>query len=494
MKQWNVAGRIAGGLARATQHWRGDLFGGVTAAVVALPLALAFGVFSGAGAMAGLYGAVFTGILAALFGGSPVQVSGPTAGMTVVLVPIFQQYGLSGLYMAMFLGSVILLLLSFLRVGRYVHLISQPVLSGFTNGIALLIFLQQIDTLRGPSGAIEPAEAALAAAVVALMLVWPRITLKVPGSLAALVLSTVAVRLFWPDGLSTIGSIPAGWPRLQLGFFSELPHIAALIKPAVTIALLGAVESLLSAVVVDEMAGTRHDSDRELFGQGLGNLVATLFGGIVGTGAIVRSAAAVQAGARTRLTGVIHGVLILLVAVALGDLAAMIPTATLAGILMGTAINMVDRRSLVDVRRVPVGDAAIMLTTAAITVVFDLVTAVAVGVLLSMIRFSVAVTDAPLTVKRMGKVTAIRLTGPLYFGAARPFLNAVDSVPDGTTLVIDLLGVTSVDATGAQALERAYARATARGCEVIWSGVQPQVHRVLMRWDRLPVRLTEQTS
>ena len=172
----------------------------------------------------------------------------------------------------------------------------------------------------------------------------------------------------------------------------------------------------------------------------------------------------------------------------------MIPTATLAGILMGTAINMVDRRSLVDVRRVPVGDAAIMLTTAAITVVFDLVTAVAVGVLLSMIRFSVAVTDAPLTVKRMGKVTAIRLTGPLYFGAARPFLNAVDSVPDGTTLVIDLLGVTSVDATGAQALERAYARATARGCEVIWSGVQPQVHRVLMRWDRLPVRLTEQTS
>lgn len=487
-------GNVASFLRQAAENWRGDLFGGVTAAVVALPLALAFGVLSGAGPMAGLYGAVFVGILAALFGGSPVQVSGPTAGMTVVLVPIFQQFGLSGLYMAMFLGSVFLLLLSFLKVGRYVHLISQPVLSGFTNGIALLIFLQQINTLRGPSGAIVPAEAALAAAVVSIMLIWPRITWKVPGSLVALVLSTVAVRLFWPDRLSTIGAIPAGWPSLQLGFFAELTNVAALLKPALTIALLGAVESLLSAVVVDEMAGTRHDPDRELFGQGLGNLVATLFGGIVGTGAIVRSAAGLQAGARTRMTGVIHGLLILLVAVALGDLAAVIPTATLAGILMGTAINMVDRRSLADVRRVPLGDAAIMLTTAAVTVAFDLVTGVAVGVLLSMIRFAATVTEAPLTVQRLGKVTAIRLTGPLYFGAARPFLDAVDSVPDGSTLVIDLRGVTSLDATGAQALERAYARAAARGCEVIWSGVQPQVHRVLARWDRLPVRLTEQTS
>ncbi|MBY6276352.1 SulP family inorganic anion transporter [Symbiobacterium thermophilum] len=490
MKERNVAGFFS----RMTEHWRGDLFGGVTAAVVALPLALAFGVLSGAGPMAGLYGAVFTGILAAIFGGSPAQVSGPTAGMTVVLVPIYQEFGLTGLYMAMFLGSALLLLLSFLKVGRYVHLISQPVLSGFTNGIALLIFLQQIDSLRGASGAIVPAEAALAGAVVAIMLVWPRITRKIPGSLVALVLSTAAVRLFWPEVFTTIGPIPGGWPTPQLAFFGELANLGALLRPALTIALLGAVESLLSAVVVDEMAGTRHDPDRELFGQGLGNMVATLFGGIVGTGAIVRSAASIQAGGRTRLAAVTHGLVILLVAVALGDLAGLIPRATLAGILMGTAINMVDRRSLADMRRVPVGDAAIMLTTAAITVVFDLVTAVAVGVLLSMIRFAVTVTDAPLTVKRMGKVTVIRLTGPLYFGAAKPFLDAVDAVPEGSTLVLDLRGVTSLDATGAQALERGYARATARGCEVIWTGVQPQVHRVLSRWDRLPVQLTEQTS
>jgi SulP family sulfate permease len=469
-------------LAHWSRNLRGDIFGGITSSVVALPLALAFGVLSGAGATAGLYSAIFCGIIASLFGGSPAQVSGPTGGMTVVLVLVYKQLGVEGLFLAMFLAGLIQMAMSLLKVGKYIHFIPHPVIAGFTNGIAILIFSQQLATLRTASGMPDWAAIGLAGAVMAIMFIWPRITKAVPGSLVALIATTVFAALFLPGRVQVIGAIPSGLPRPQLGFLmSQWPHVLEVIQPAVMLALLGAIESLLSAVVVDELAGTRHNPDREIFGQGLANTVAALFGGIAGTGAIVRSAVNVRAGGRTPLSGVIHGLLILLVTVALGKYAAMIPMATLAGILMMTAIGMVDWESVKDLRRAPLSDSAVMLTTAGLTVFKDLVTATAVGVVLAMVMFAGRMAQMPVTVRRQGSLTVVSLVGPLFFGTAKRFLDEVETAGRAATLAWDLSQVTTVDATGAVVLRKAYRKAAEQGSRIFVVGLQEPVRQVLDR-------------
>ncbi len=468
------------------RNLKGDIFGGITSAVVALPLALAFGVLSGAGASAGLYSAIFTGIIAAMFGGSPAQITGPTGGMTVVLVTVYKEMGVEGLFMAMFLAGLIQIALSALRVGRYIHYIPHPVIAGFTNGIAVLIFSQQLATLRTASGAMNIAAVAVALAVVAIMFVWPHISKVVPGSLVALVATTVVAAVLARTDLPTIGAIPSGLPGPRMGFLlTEWQHTAQLLKPAIMLALLGAIESLLAAVVVDELAGTRHNSDRELFGQGLGNAVSTLFGGIAGTGAIVRSAVNVRAGGRTPLSGIFHGILILLVTVALGKYAAVIPMATLAGILMVTAIGMVDWESLRDVRKAPITDSLVMLVTAGLTVFTDLVTAVSVGVVLSMAAFTGKMSQLPVSARHVGGALVISLNGPFFFGMSKRFLDEVEGARHGVTMVWDLSDVTSVDATGAVVLRKAVRTTAERGSHVYWVGLQPDVRQVLERLEVL---------
>jgi sulfate permease, SulP family len=465
------------------RNLKGDIFGGITSSVVALPLALAFGVLSGAGAVAGLYSAIFCGIIASMFGGSPAQITGPTGGMTVVLVVVYKELGVEGLFLAMFLAGLIQMAMSLLKIGKYIHYIPHPVIAGFTNGIAILIFSQQFVHLQTAAGALNPHAIAIAVSVMALMFIWPRITKAVPGSLVSLILTTMLAALFLQGQVSIIGEIPTGLPRPQLGFLAEWQNVLRVLKPAIMLALLGAIESLLSAVVVDELAGTRHHSDRELFGQGLGNAVAALFGGIAGTGAIVRSAVNVRSGGRSPLSGVLHGLIILLITVALGRYAAVIPMATLAGILMMTAIGMVDWESVKDLKRAPLSDSAVMLTTAGLTVFTDLVTAVSIGVVMAMAMFTGKMSQAPVSVRRSGKLTLVTLNGPLFFGMAKRFLDEVEAASPDAILVWDLSQVTSVDATGAVVLRKAYRRASDQGCQVYVVGLQQSVRQVLEKFE-----------
>lgn len=474
-------------LARVRQGWgrnlKGDIFGGITSAVVALPLALAFGVLSGAGAAAGLYSAIFCGIFASIFGGSPAQVTGPTGGMTVVLVMVYKELGLEGLFLAMFMAGLIQIGISFLKIGKYVHYIPHPVIAGFTNGIAILIFSQQLVYLKTGTGSPNWPAIFIAVAVIGIMFLWPRITKAVPGSLIALVGTTVAVALFFAGpGITTIGQIPTGLPKPSLAFFLSWQNALKLLKPAIMIALLGVIESLLSAVVVDELAGTKHNSDREIFGQGLGNAIAALFGGIAGTGAIVRSAVNVRAGGRTPLSGIIHGILILLITVALGRYAAMIPMATLAGMLMVTAFGMVDWESVKDLRRAPWADSAVMLVTAGLTLFTDLVTAVSVGVVLSMALFTGKMSQTPVTTRRSGNALVVSLNGPLFFGLAKRFLDELESAGPCPVYIWDFSHVTSVDATGSVVLRKAYRKASEHGARVFVAGMQDPVRHVLERF------------
>lgn len=476
-------GRLGELLPSLGRNLKGDIFGGITSAVIALPLALAFGVSSGAGAAAGLYSAIFCGIIASIFGGSPAQITGPTGGMTVVLVTVYRELGLEGLFLAMFLAGLIQMGLSLLRLGKFIHYIPHPVIAGFTNGIAILIFSQQLDSVRTPDGALHWPALGLALAVMAIMFVWPRINKMVPGSLVALIGTTVVAVLFMQGSVPVIGSIPSGLPQFNPGrVFGQWSHTLEVLEPAIMLAMLGAIESLLSAVVVDELAGTRHNSDRELFGQGLGNAVAALFGGIAGTGAIVRSAVNVRAGGRTPVSGVLHGLLVLLVTVALGRYAAMVPMATLAGILMVTAIGMVDWESIKDLRRAPLADSAVMLITAVLTVFTDLVVAVAVGVVVSMALFTGKMSQTPVSVTRRGETLAVTLRGPLFFGMAKRFLDRVEEVAGTAALVWDMREVTSVDATGAVVLRKAFRKVTEQGTRVFLVGLQPQVRSVLERF------------
>jgi sulfate permease, SulP family len=467
------------------RNLKGDIFGGITSAVVALPLALAFGVASGAGAAAGLYSAIFCGIIASLFGGSPAQVSGPTGGMTVVLVMVYKELGVEGLFLAMFMAGLIQIALSLFKIGKYIHFIPHPVIAGFTNGIAILIFSQQLATLKATNGVLNWAAIGLALAVVAIMFIWPRISKVVPGSLVALIGTSVAAAFFLTGRVDVIGEIPRGLPMPHLGFFlTQWPHTLQVLKPAIMLALLGAIESLLSAVVVDELAGTRHNSDKELFGQGLGNAVASLFGGLAGTGAIVRSAVNVRAGGRTSLSGAFHGVLILLVTISLGKYAALVPQATLAGILMVTAIGMVDWESVKDLRRAPLADSAVMLVTAGLTVFTDLVTAVSVGVVLSMALFTGKMSLSPVRTNNAGSAHAITPHGPLFFGVAKRFLDEVEAAGAAVQLW-DLSQVPSIDATGAVVLRKAYRRASEQGARVFLVGMQEPVRGVLERFGLL---------
>ncbi|WP_036331516.1 SulP family inorganic anion transporter [Microbispora sp. ATCC PTA-5024] len=483
-----------------------DLLAGLTVAVVALPLALAFGVGSGLGAQAGLATAVVAGALAAVFGGSNLQVSGPTGAMTVVLVPIMRGHGPSGVLMVGLLAGVVLVALALAGVGRYARYMPIPVIEGFTAGIAVVIALQQVPAALGVSGASgervwqvaadaavrfardpRPVPLVMALAVAAAMLAGARLRPTVPFSFVAVVVATAVAEAARLD-VARIGALPAGLPAPSAGFLDP-GAVGALVPAALAVAALGAVESLLCASVADAMSvGERHDPDRELFGQGLANIAAPLFGGVPATAAIARTAVNVRSGARSRLAALTHAAVLAVIVFSAGGLVGRIPLAALAGVLLATTVRMVEVGSLRAVARSTRGDAAVMALTFSVTVALDLVTAVAVGVgvaivlALRAVARSVRVEQVPLEAGDHGDeerrllaehIVAYRFDGPLFFGAAHRFLLELSEVADVRVVILRMSRVSTIDATGAGVLGDVISRLEGRGIIVLLSGIRP---------------------
>jgi sulfate permease, SulP family len=494
-------------------HWRGDLTGGLTAAVVALPLALAFAVASGVDPKAGLYTAIVAGIIAAVFGGSPVQITGPTGAMAVILVGIVAKYGIEKVWIAGVMAGIIQVGLGIAKLGRLVKFIPYPVTAGFTNGIAVIIFCGQLNNFLGlklPRSehflpglwqtvthleGLNWAAIALATITIVTKLLWARMTTSIPASLVGLVLAT-AIATFFHLNVPTIGSIPQSLPMLQsIPHWNDFGLIRELINPALALAALGSIESLLSAVVADGMTvSEKHDSDRELIGQGLANIVVPFFGGIPATGAIARTAVNVRAGGKTRLSGVIHGVAIAIIVLTLAPLAAQVPLAALAGILMVTSVRMIEWEAIGLLMRATYADFAVMMLTWLVTIFFDLVLAVEVGLIAAGALFikrmselnlgKIPETEAfppgiPLELSK--QISVYRVDGPVFFGAAERFVTFLRDEPDVKYLVLRLRYVPNMDTTGLVALQDIYQDLQRHDCRLLLSGLQPEVQKLLER-------------
>ncbi|CAN5136116.1 SulP family inorganic anion transporter [soil metagenome] len=481
--------------------WRGDLIAGVTVGIVALPLALAFGVSSGAGAESGLVTAIVAGVVAAVFGGSNIQVSGPTGAMVIVLAPIVAVHGPGVVAVVSLLAGAVVVVAGVLRLGRVVAFIPWPVIEGFTLGIAAIIFLQQVPAAIGSRGGAstnaaiaavqsfgtaDPAAVgwalAIVAVVAAVMVVAPRLHPRIPGSLVAIVVVTVVA---WAAGLPvpTIGALPSGLPVPALPGLDPAA-LASLAGPILTVAALAAIESLLSARVGASLADTGpYDPDRELVGQGLASIASSFFGGMPATGAIARTAVNVRSGGRTRVSAIVHAVVLLSVVYLGSGLVAHIPLAALAGVLMVTATRMV---SLPTVRAV-VGstraDTAAFVVTAIVTVSFDLIIAVGIGI-------AVATIAAVHTLSRSGGVhrealpapatagddhiALFRLDGALFFGAAERMLDRVTEISGVDVVILRLSQLQVLDASGAHVITEMIRGLERRGVTVLVKGIQPQ--------------------
>ncbi len=503
-KAWVALRRLLPGAADYAglrSSWRGDVLAGITVGVVALPLALAFGITSGLGAQAGLITAIVAGAVAAVFGGSNVQVSGPTGAMTVVLVPVVARHGVDAVYLVGLIAGVLIVIAAFARVGRLLAYIPWPVIEGFTIGIATIIFLQQVPAALGVQkpegentavvaarairdalgGAGASASVVIVLFVAALMVLLPRVRRSLPASLIAVIAATVTVELLELD-VGRIGSLPSSLPAPSLPDVS-VGRISALISPALAIAALAAIESLLSAKVADGMADTRrHEPDRELFGQGLANIASPLFGGMPATGAIARTAVNVRAGARTRVAAATHAVVLVAVVLFAASIVAKIPLAALAGVLMVTAVRMVEPHNVRAVFRATRSDAVVLCVTAGVTIAFDLIVAVEIGIavaallaLRSVARTASAMPepvdialDADDEQRLLHELILVyRLDGALFFGAAQRFLTELTAVSDVRVVILRLPDLQVLDATGAQALGEIVAELEARHITVL---------------------------
>ncbi|HET6952032.1 MAG TPA: SulP family inorganic anion transporter [Acidimicrobiales bacterium] len=494
------------------RSWRKDVVAGLTVGVVALPLALAFGITTGLGAAAGVTTAIVAGLVAGIFGGSDVQVSGPTGAMTVVLVPLVARYGADAVFVVGILAGLLVLAAAVFRLGRALAYIPWPVIEGFTLGIAVIIFLQQVPAALGvakaegentalvAAKAVDEAfrsgslaAAGLVAIVVAVMVIVPRIHRSLPASLLAVVVATVvAGATGWDVG--TIGTIPASLTAPSFPTIA-LADLSRYLGPAFAVALLAGIESLLSAKVADGMAdGRHHDPDRELFGQGLANLVSPIFGGMPATGAIARTAVNVRAGARTRVAAVVHSGALVAVVLAGSGLVARIPLAALAGVLMVTAVRMVEVHNVRAVLRATRSDALVLVLTGLATVVFDLVVAVEIGVAvaaalaLRSVARTTALTETPEVIEVSDNdehdlvrehIVAYRIDGALFFGAAQRFLADLAQVADVRVVILRLPDLQVLDATGAQALGQIVADLEHRHITVLLKGARPEHARVL---------------
>jgi len=504
------------------QNLRGDIYGGIVAAVLALPLALAFGVASGAGAVAGLYGAIFVGFFASMFGGTPAQASGPTGPMTVVVAGLFTQFGDEpGLvFSIVMLGGGIQILLGMMGVGRFITLVPYPVISGFMSGIGGIILILQVGPLVGHS--------ALSGGVWANMLAFPEflgnlnvqaivtglVTLSivyftpqaigkiVPPPLLALVSGSGLAYLVFPD-IPLIGEVPGGFP------FPVFPTLQTegfvlIMEGAVVLALLGSIDSLLTSLVADNMTRTHHDSDRELIGQGIGNAVAGLFGGLPGAGATMRTVANIQTGGRTPLSGMLMAVVLLAMLLVLGPLAEKIPLAVLAGLLFKVGIDIIDWRFLRHVFQAPRADVVIMAVVFLMTVLVDLITAVGVGIVMASLLFVKEMADLELANLRVitgssleaaltpieqavmdrnkHTIVLIHVDGPMSFGSAKNMVRRLERIRElrmFKSVVLDLSDVPVIDGTAALAIEDMLRMIQFNKQHLFFSGMQAKVALVL---------------
>jgi SulP family sulfate permease len=502
-----------------------DLIAGLTVGLVALPLAMAFAIASGVPPQAGLYTAVVAGFLISALGGSRTQIGGPTGAFVVIVAGIVVKFGLAGLALVSIMAGILLLVMGMTGLGTAVKYIPRPVTIGFTNGIALLIastqikdflglktppvpseFLPRIEMLVHYAGTVRWETVAVAAASLATILLWPRVTKRVPGSIVALLLSTVLVAVFHLP-IETIGSkfggIPQGLPHFVAPSF-HAEHILPLLPSAFTVALLAAVESLLSAVVADGMSGDRHNSNVELVAQGFANIASPLFGGIPATGAIARTATNIRSGALTPVAGMVHALTLLMILVSAAPLARFVPLATLAAVLFVVAYNMGEWREIGSILRLSKTDIAVWFTTFALTVFADLTVAVGVGMtlaaLLYIYRIAETTTVAPVTREYLedgqahilqdkdipSNVTILRIHGPFLFGTTEKLAEATRDLSQfGDVVILRLRNMTALDATGIHALEQFSDRLRKAGKTLLMCGARDQPSRLIARSDFL---------
>ena len=496
-----------------------DVISGIIVAIIALPLSIALAIASGVGPEQGLYTAIIAGFFIAVFGGSRVQIGGPTAAFVVIIYGIVASYGTDGLIVATILAGIILVIMGICHFGTLIKYIPYTITTGFTCGIAVTLFVGQLKDFFGYSlenvpsdflpkvatlvknvSLINPKAVLVGLLAVIIMLVWPKITDKIPGSLVAIIITTLLVKITGLE-VNTIGSV---FGELNSSFPTpKLPNVtfemvSKLISPAFTIAILAGIESLLSAVVSDGMIGDTHKSNAELVGQGLGNIFSGLFGGIPATGAIARTAANVRNGGRTPIAGVVHCITLAIILVLLMPLASMIPMTSLAAVLLVVAANMADWTSFFHLcRTAPKSDIIVLVLTFVLTVVFDLVVAIEVGVVLAALLFMKRMSDTAEVTgwkyieepdvmpgeqeKLMHVNKAIRIfevNGPLFFAAADKLLK-INSKKYTKVIIVRMRAVPAIDASAMKKLRELIERARKKGIQVVFSHVNEQPRKVM---------------
>ncbi len=542
-----------------TNNIKGDIFGGITAGIVALPLALAFGIqaFSGIddpaassiGALAGLVGATMLGFFAALFGGTHSQISGPTGPMTVVTATLVSgawasSHGdLSTVLVSMSMAGIFCglfqILFGVIKIGKYVRYIPYPVLSGFMSGIGVIIILQQIYPLFGlkaNGSMIElivglPAALGQGISLMALLLgigtvliiaLFPRITTKIPSTLVALLVMTIVAVLCKIDDALTIGNIPSGLPMpffakegVSLAGLDWAVILKSAVIPGLTLAGLGSIDTLLTSVVADNITKTKHNSNQELIGQGTGNAIASLFCGLPGAGATMRTVVNVKSGGRTQISGMVHAIFLLAVLLGLGSLVKFVPLSVLAGILITVGWGIIDFKGFKDLLRIPRADAVVLIVVFLVTVFVDLLTAVGIGMVIACVLFMKRAGDLvegsyssaemthfdkespwhdengiPEEIKH--KIYIQRLNGPIFFGSITRFQEVMHDVPEGVKVVIIRMRLVNfMDQSGLYAMETAIKDLQARGIMVLMTIIQPQPMYMLTSMKLIPETITE---
>jgi len=525
-----------------TKYLKGDITGGLVAGVVALPLALAFGVQSGMGAAAGLYGAIAVGVFAAIFGGTATQASGPTGPMTVVSAALVAaaveltgslDSAISIILLAFFLGGVIQIVFGLLNIASYVKYFPYPVVSGFMSGVGLIIVILQLFPFAGlssPKSTIAVIQdlprlfadanvqaLGLGLLTVLIYFVFPKITKAIPSALVALVVAAL-VGYFLQWDVPVIGDIPSGLPEIKIGSFLNVDSSAysIILEYAVVLAVLGSIDSLLTSVIADNMTKTKHNSNRELIGQGIGNMIAAIIGGIPGAGATKGTVVNINSGGRTRLSGTIHGLVLLLVLLGLGSLAAHIPLAVLAGLLIPIGFKIIDFKGLKHLLAVPRADAVVLVLVLLITTFGSLIQAVGIGIALASLLFMKKASDIGQEGMDVGpvsdfdgskpwqdeitfydeykdKVIIKHLYGPFFFGFTSYFKDEIKKLsPEVKALIIRMDRVPYIDQSGLYALEDTIHDLNLAGVEVILTNIQEQPCDLMKSIDIIPDLVPEE--
>ena len=537
---------------------KGDIFGGITAGIVALPLALAFGIqaFGGIndpgaasmGALAGLVGATMLGFFAALFGGTPSQISGPTGPMTVITASLISgawtasSGNFTAVLIAMSLAGIFCgifqILFGVIRIGKYVRYIPYPVLSGFMSGIGVIIILQQIYPLIGQKSPVLVVDMItefvsriqdgfsgiallLGLGTIALIYLMPKVTKKVPATLVALIVMTLVSLALTDYDFPTIGEIPAGLPmpfftKIDLAGLDWYALVMAAVIPGLTLAGLGSIDTLLTSVVADNITKTHHNSNKELIGQGIGNAMAGLFGGIAGAGATMRTVVNVKSGGRTKISGMVHALFLLAILLGLGSLVKYVPLAVLAGILITVGWGIIDFRGFKDLLRIPKADAFVLIVVFLMTVFVDLLTAVGIGMVIACVLFMKRAGDLvegnysshelepfdkespwndelgiPESIRHT--IYIQRLDGPLFFGSITGFQRVMHDVPkEAKIVIIRMKRVPFMDQSGLYAMETAIKDLQAQGALVLMTIIQPQPLYMLQRSHLIPLVVPEE--